>query len=71
VKEPIILKPDPSTPTIIGRDSTGLGWHVLDARNVSLKCKGCGGDIVYMGYVSADGRDRRCGGCVVREDGAP
>lgn len=60
----IVLKPDPTTPSIVGRDKAGMGWFYLDARKIMLRCSNCGGVIVYRGFVSADGRQKCCGGCV-------
>lgn len=67
--ERIVLTPDPTTPTIVGRDADGLGWLYLDAGAFRLRCPTCGNVIRYWGFISADGRQKRCRGCAeVRRD---
>ena len=67
--ERIVLTPDPTTPTIVGRDADGLGWRYLDASGFTSWCPTCGNAIRHWGFISADGRQRRCRGCAeVRRD---
>lgn len=50
---------------LVGRDRNGMGWVNLDARQSEgrIKCGNCGKTIT-IGYISRDGRQKRCLDCV-------
>lgn len=51
---------------IVARARDGMGWCRFSG-GVGLRCQGCG-KLVRTGYMSRDGREKRCEYCVTIQE---